>query len=305
MDKYILDIDSATVGTSPNDYIVTLNTPLYNVSNIKLVSGKVPLAQQLVCDTNNVLVIDTVEYNVANGDYSSGTTMASAINSVSGLSATYSSSDDTITITKTGGTTLSFPDGTGTLQEILGFTGEDVAFDSNQVTSGKLNLIGPRSLVLRITNGDDDLDKDVYAESNLMNYTGRLLTFTSDSDAGYYLDFNGLSDPVEHRFHRGSEKIDTDKLRFRWYYSVGNSLKPYDFRGQHHTIKLEISCTTDKLKTLTNLEEQISKIPELPKPLEMPFALPEQRINPIIIYIAVVVVILIGLTFMLLPRTQA
>lgn len=300
MDKYILEIDSATVGTSPNDYIVTLNTPLYNVSNIKIVSGKIPLSQQLVCDTNNVLVIDSTEYEVANGDYTSGSTLRVAINSVSGLSATYNSSSDTMTITKSGVSTLTFPTGTGTLQEVLGFTGEDVPFVGNTVESGKLNLHGPRSLVLRITNGDDDLDKDVYAESNVLNYTGRLLTFRSDNN--YYLDFKGNSDYVEHRFHRGSEKIDTDKLRFRWYYTNGDSLHPYDFRGQHHTIKLEVSCTTDKLKTLTNLDEQISKIPE---PLEMPFALPEERINPFIIYIAVAIVLFIGITFMLSQRTQA
>ena len=39
--------------TNPSDYIVSLESPIYDISQIKLVSARIPTPQLLICENNN------------------------------------------------------------------------------------------------------------------------------------------------------------------------------------------------------------------------------------------------------------
>jgi len=54
---YIIDAYSNTY-SSPNNYVITLENPIYDVSEIKLVSARIPTPQLTLCATNNTFSVD-------------------------------------------------------------------------------------------------------------------------------------------------------------------------------------------------------------------------------------------------------
>ena len=375
MDTYVLNIDTAQLDiTNPNDYTVTMNNPLYSVSDIKLLSGVIPLTSNNINAGNNTIIVG-FEYTITPGTYNV-TTLASALNTaISALTITadtgivftnssvfylyfgenslrdvlgftqnvenvttvtsadivgdveITSENNTIivsepysiaegnyditslevaldaalpagvptsrdlttnTITFTGTNfTLSF--GNNSLREVLGFT-QNVE-PTNSVTSGYVMLGHPRSLVLQLINGDDDLTEDLYVGT--ASYTARLMINTT-GDLMYY---KYIDDPVYHNFKRGTELLSRD-WKIKWFYSNGNTLHPYNFRGQNHTLKFELVGTTDKLKTITKNVPVI----EPPPPVQLNQFVPDERFNRIVTYAMVILVILLGIVFIGLQR---
>ena len=82
MSTYILDIDSSERDTSqypnPNDYIAQLNRKIYNVSDIKLVSARIPNTQLLINEGNKQFDIGSGNTVVLHeGTWNTGESLAS------------------------------------------------------------------------------------------------------------------------------------------------------------------------------------------------------------------------------------
>ena len=293
-----------------NNYIVTLSHPIYNVSDIRLVSGIVPCTQFTVPDTSNVLMVNSVPYEIESGNYTSGADLATAVQTaLTGTdvnSVTYDSTSKALTFSNTAGSdnfTLSSNTATGT--DILGLPNLDVASSGYTYTGGAINLHGPKYLFLRITNGDVPLVKETYSSNTEYIYTGTVMTFKeSGSDLVYY---KGVDDPLSHDFKKGKDTI-TKSLRIEWFYKTGyhEPLIPYDFRNSFHTLKVNIVGTRDKLiKLVKEDENSIYKKKELPEPVFIPELEYKTRTNVYIIYILIGLILVIGITIMLSPRMWA
>lgn len=291
MDKYILNVDSSQLDISnPNDYIVTMNTPLYNVSDLKLLSGVIPLTQFDINSGNNTIIVDGVTITIPEGHYTLTTLKNQLDTDLSPITVTSDADENTLTFSKPSSFSLSFGD--NSLKEVLGFTQNVDSVTS--VTSGSIHLGNPRSLVLQIINGDDELSEKLFVGN--LTYTARLMIYTD----GDRLDYKYVDDPVQYNFKRGSELL-SDKWRIKWFYSNNNTLHPYDFRGQHHTLKFELTGTTDKLKTITKNEEIIS---ERPTPVELPQFTFKPRFDRIMTYALVFLIIFIGIVFIVSQRKR-
>lgn len=292
MDTYILNVDSSQLGISnPNDYTVTMNTPLYSVSDLKVLSGVIPLTSNNVNGGNNSIIVDGTTYSIAEGNYDI-TSLEVALDAA--LPAAVSTSRDitTNTITFTSGTAFTLSFGENSLVEVLGFTQNVESVTT--ITSGSVNLGNPRSLVLQIINGDDELSEKLFVGN--LTYTARFMIYTD----GDRLDYKYVDDPVQYNFKRGNELL-SDKWKIKWFYSNKNTLHPYDFRGQHHTLKFELTGTTDKLKTITKTEETVS---ERPTPVELPQFITKPRFHRIMTYALVILIILIGVVFIVSQRKR-
>ena len=291
MDTYVLNVDTAQLDiTNPNDYTVTMNNPLYSVSDIKLLSGVIPLTSNNINAGNNTIILNGTTYDIPEKNYDI-TTLEAALDLALPISTSRDLTTNTITFTSGSAFTLSF--GNNSLREVLGFT-QNVE-STTSVTSGYVMLGHPRSLVLQLINGDDDLTEDLYVGTT--SYTARLMINTT-GDLMYY---KYIDDPVYHNFKRGTELLSRD-WRIKWFYSNRNTLYPYNFRGQNHTLKFELVGTTDKLKTLT---KNVPTIEEVPPPVQLNQFIPNDRFNRIITYALVILVILLGIVFIGLQRKSA
>ena len=329
----MLEVDSSERDTvnypNPNDYTVTLNTPIYKVSNIKLVSARIPTPMLLINDANRQFQVDNNVIILPNGNYSSGTDLASNLaialaypkSNIS--SVVYSSNTNTFTFSNSlnspvfgrfsmkfysgsNGYTSSTSSNIGTPASIMGFGAVDTPFQSN-IVSGAIDLSGPSNLILRITNNDnDDFEKTLYAAtnqfkfgSNVFNqslppildafYLGRILAFCNKDGI---IELRGANDPVEYYFHRGPANI-VKKLRFRWYWNNFNKLVPYDFMNQNHILKFKLTAYTDKFSLRD--KDDVDDLFKLPPPLDIPSLDPPKRFPTFYIYIIIGVIVLIGL----------
>jgi len=86
--EYILDIDSTqrdpVTFPSPNDYTVSLNTPLYNVTHMSIIAGRIPNTQLLINEGNKQFQIkdDTNTPKtiiLSEGTYTNGTALATGL----------------------------------------------------------------------------------------------------------------------------------------------------------------------------------------------------------------------------------
>ena len=153
--------------------------------------------------------------------------------------------------------------------------------------TGSLNLQGPDALVIKISNGADELNKTVYSDTPF--YTGRILM------CGDVVNYSGADDAVEHNFDTGTQNIS--KLRIQFFYSSNNRLIPYDFRNANHILKLNIECSTDKLYTTPKVVKDFS----LPPPVRIPEMEDPDRWKG---YVYIFLIVFIGLAFILLTRPK-
>lgn len=58
-----------------------------------------------------------------------------------------------------------------------------------------------------------------------------------------------------------------DTLKIEFFYMSDGKLIPYDFRNQEHSLKFQITCSTDRLENLTRLVEPEEL--ELPPPINV------------------------------------
>jgi hypothetical protein len=86
MKVYNLSIDSsqrdANVYLHANNYVITLENPIYDVSEIKLVSARIPTPQLTMCATNNTFSVDGQTISLPNADYPNGVVLATHLESV-------------------------------------------------------------------------------------------------------------------------------------------------------------------------------------------------------------------------------
>jgi hypothetical protein len=297
--NYIIDVDSIerdfSLYPDSNDFVIPLNRPLYNISDFTLVSANIPLTQTLINDGNNKLVIDGVTYTLNNKFYSTGSDLAYDLEQqVAGsniTSVTYDSNVMALTFSNVGtSNNFTFEFDNESPFNILGFDMNNVTSSGGSLTGGVVNLHGPTTILIRVTNGLDDMKKKVYKEDGQFLYTARILTSVSTGNMLYY---KGPDDPVEYYFHEGKFK-NIDQLRFRFYYINGSRLVPYDFGNRNLFMKFKIKCSLDKLEPLSEQvtalveekEEDIKK-PEFPK-----------------VYIMISVFLFVGLVFMLTFKRQ-
>ena len=257
---YIIDAYSNTY-SNPNNYVITLENPIYDVSEIKLVSARIPTPQLTLCTTNNTFSVDGQTVSLTNADYPTGGDLATHLEAelappVSNVSeVSFDTDTKRLTFSNVGtGNTFTFEFYTGTngyLEEsstvtsphqVLGFGSTDYNSTSNVLTSGAINLVGPNTLVLKLTAGSDEFTQSVYTSTPF--YTGHILLDGSD-----FINFNGMDDVFTHNFHTGPQKY-IKHIQVEFFYMSHGRLIPYDFMNQDHILKFEITCSTDKLKNL-------------------------------------------------------
>ena len=141
--------------------------------------------------------------------------------------------------------------------------------------TGSINLQGPDALILKISNGADELTKTVYSDTPF--YTGRILM------CGDVINYSGMDDAVEHNFDTGAQNIS--KLRVQFFYSSNNRLIPYNFRNANHILKLNIECSTDKLQNVPKVDKKF----ELPPPIRIPSIEDPNRWNGMVYIFAIIV----------------
>lgn len=307
MKVHQLTIDSgqrdASLYANPNDYVINLETPIYDVSQIKLVSARIPTPQLPVCATNNTIpfratkqdsTVEDFTVNIQDGPNHplvTGQQIAAAFSSIGAgynFQFSYDADRNKLLIgqpTDPDGNhlqQLTFFFKTGqdgyddsssehtTMHQVLGFLPLDVDIVGGAATDfSTMNLNGPNSLVMRISSGSEHLNQTLPSSGQTPYYTGHILLDGTD-----FVNVNGKDDKLTHEFHTGSLKSISD-LRIEFFYMSHGRLIPYDFRNQDHVLKFEITCSTDKLENLTPMkeepveeEEEKEKLPDISIPEE-------------------------------------
>lgn len=307
---YVIDEYSNTL-SSQNNYVIHLENPIYDVTEIKLVSARIPTPQLTVCATNNTFSVDGVDIALDATNYSSGTDLANDLQLK--FTPPTSNVDSVIYDSDTNGIifsnnspgdnnfTFEFHTGTNgfnkessqvtTPYQLLGFSYDDYTSVSNVLVSGAINLYGPNSLVLKLTAGSDEFGQSVYTSTPF--YTGHILLDGSD-----FINFNGTDDTLTHRFHSGPQKYIRD-IKIEFFYMSNGRLIPYDFMNQDHILKFEITCSTDKLQNLPKIPiEEVTK--------EEPISIPEVKnvYRWKREYTYIIMIVVIGIMLLLLMKQQ-
>lgn len=273
MKVHTLDIDSGERDPisypNPADYVVTLKSPIYDVTKISMISARIHNSQFLINERNNTFTINSTTVSIPNGNYN-GRDLASNVVQESGGIITSSSFDkDTNAITFNGGSNFTFKFYTGTNgyntyvsgkttpHDILGLPANDITSTGNTLTTGSINLQGADAIIVKLSSGSDEFNKTIFSESPF--YTGRILM------CGDVINYSGVDDAVEHNFDSGAQKT-ISSLRVQFYYSSNNRLIPYDFRNANHILKLAVTCSTDKFVNIPKLMRDDN----LPTPLSIP-----------------------------------
>ena len=273
MKVHTLDIDSGERDPisypNPADYVVTLKSPIYDVTKISMISARIHNSQFLINERNNTFTINSTTVSIPNGNYN-GRDLASNVVQESGGILTSSSFDkDTNAITFNGGSNFTFKFYTGTNgyntyvsgkttpHDILGLPANDITSTGNTLTTGSINLQGADAIIVKLSSGSDEFNKTIFSESPF--YTGRILM------CGDVINYSGVDDAVEHNFDSGAQKT-ISSLRVQFYYSINNRLIPYDFRNANHILKLAVTCSTDKFVNIPKLMRDDN----LPTPLSIP-----------------------------------
>jgi hypothetical protein len=314
MKVHTLNIDSSERDTSiytyANNYVVNLDNPIYDISNIKLVSARIPTPQLMTSATNKTFSVDGVDITLNETNYSNGYVLAEDLDielapSNSHIdSVIFDEETDSLVFSNTQATddfTIEFYDGTNgylsntspltTPHQIMGFSSKNFTSTNNTLRSGAINLNGPNSLVLKLTTGSDEFTQTVYTSTPF--YTGHILLDGSD-----FINFNGADDVLVHHFHSGSQKMIKD-VKVEFFYMSHGRLIPYDFRNQDHILKFEITGSTDKLENLPKVPIEEPKKVEKEEPI---ISIPEVVKNSYIwrkeyLYIALIVIVGLLLIF--------
>ena len=199
---------------------------------------------------------------------------------------------------------------------MFGFNGSNTEF-ANSITSSYIDINGPGSIFVRITSGPEDLDKPLFIDGGTFttnegtfeqqnmiqispHYIGRILT----SNINEIINFNGVDDPIQHNFIKGTGKF-IDDLRIRFYYNNGTKLIPYDFGKRNHILKIEIECSLHKGLGQIPVEP-VKEWAPLPEPVEIPNLLPKNRFDNSqkTILIVSVISLLLGLALLSFMRKK-
>jgi hypothetical protein len=324
MKVHTLDIDSSerdtNVYTHASNYVVTLKEPIYDVTQIRLISARIPTAQLTTCSTNKTFSIhdsgapnDLIEITLNETNYTNGTVLASDLDTLMQPPATcidevvFDTDTQALTFSNTNpasSNTFSFKffDGTNgylsnvalaTPHQVMGFSSKNPV-ESDSIVSGAINLEGPNSLILRMTSGSDEFTKTVYSTSPF--YTGHILLNGTD-----VMNFRGADDPLTHEFYKGPQKYVKD-IKIEFFYMSHGRLIPYNFRNQDHILKFEITCSTDKLEGLPKVPLEVVE-KELPPPISIP-EIVEDVYKWKVEYISIGIIIFVGLVLLSLMKRK-
>lgn len=302
--KYIIELDSSQRDVSlyplSNDYTVSFDRPIYNVEKISIVSASLPKTQPLINTGNKQFQVDSTDIILDERNYTSGNDLAANLQTALSTTAVTSVSfdDSTNKLTFTGSTDFTFKFNSGSNgystdslvgppAHVLGFNGDDIQSTGSVLTSGPIDLDGTQSIIVKLTSGEDELDRGLYTDNQV--YFGRILCRD-----GNIIHYAGSDDPVEQEFFKSNRK-DITSLRIRFYWNNGSKLIPYDFGNRNNILKLELHGNTDKFNA--NPIEDLNALKELPPAIEMPSLkkkvrnLSADKVIPIVL----AVVLLLGL----------
>lgn len=308
MSVYTFDIDSGerdpVLYPNPNDYVIKLKNPIYDVTKISLISARIHASQLLINERNNTFSISGTTVSLANNNYDGESLATELVTQSSNItSAVYDSNINSITMTGddpfsfdfyggiNGYNVHSVVNGYTTPHDILGLPASNVASDGTTLTTGSINLQGPDALIVKLSSGSEEFNKTVFSDTPF--YTGRILM------CGDVVNYSGADDAVVHNFDSGPQK-SIQNLRVQFFYSSNNRLIPYDFRHANHVLKLAIECSTGKLQTIPKVKKDFS----LPPPMRIPEMENPNRWSGLV-YIFLIVIT--GLAFILFtkPRKRA
>ena len=209
---------------------VALTTPVYNVTRIKLISGRIPNCQLLVNRYNNAFEHLGNAYEIPVGTYATGQALSDAFNaSGSPVTSSFDPNTNVLTFSE------DFTPLTPWLADILGYP-----------SGGPVDLGGTRYITLKITIGKDVLSQKVITKHTDCHYAGKILT----GPLGEMIRYTDTLDSVELRTKVSS--IQTMRVDL-----LNPDGSEYDFGGQPWVLKFHVECSTDKLS--------VSSKPELPK----------------------------------------
>ena len=273
MKVHTLDIDSGERDPisypNPADYVVTLKSPIYDVTKISMISARIHNSQFLINERNNTFTINSTTVSIPNGNYNGKDLASNVVQESSSILTSSSFDKDTNAITFNGGSNFTFKFYTGTNgyntyvsgkttpHDILGLPANDITSTTNTITTGSVNLQGADAIIVKLSSGSDEFNKTIFSDSPF--YTGRILM------CGDVINYSGVDDAVEHNFDSGVQKT-ISSLRVQFYYSSNNRLIPYDFRNANHILKLAVTCSTDKFVNIPKLVRDDN----LPTPLSIP-----------------------------------
>jgi len=312
MKVHTLNIDSSERDTGiyayANSYVVNLDNPIYDISNINLVSARIPTPQLMTCATNKTFKVDGVSITLNETNYSNGYVLAEDLDIELAPANThidtviFDEETDSLVFSNTQASddfTLQFYSGTDgylsnaspltTPHQLMGFSSKDFTSTNNTLRSGAINLNGPNSLILKLTTGSDEFTQTVYTSNPF--YTGHILLDGTDS-----INFNGADDKLVHHFHSGAQKMIKD-VKIEFFYMSHGRLISYDFRNQDHVLKFEITGSTDKLENLPKvpIEESKKVEKEEPKPIISIPAIVKNTYKWRKEYLYIVLIVLVGL----------
>lgn len=302
MSVYTFDIDSSErdpiLYPNPNDYVIELKNPIYDVTKISLISARIHASQLLINERNNTFSVSGTTVSLSNNNYDGKSLAAELVAQSSNItSAVYDSNINSITLTGDYPFSFDFYGGingyikTGeytTPHDILGLPASNISSDGTTLTTGSINLQGPDALVVKLSSGSEEFNKTVFSDTPF--YTGRILM------CGDVVNYSGADDAVVHNFDSGPQK-SIQSLRVQFFYSSNNRLIPYDFRHANHVLKLAIECSTGKPQTVPRVTKDFS----LPPPVRIPEFENPKRWNGLV-YIFLIVVT--GLVFILFTRPR-
>lgn len=303
MSVYTFDIDSSErdplLYPNPNDYVIELKNPIYDVTKISLISARIHASQLLINERNNTFSVSGTTVSLANNNYDGKSLAAELVAKSSNItSAVYDSNINSITFT--GNYPFSFDfyggvngynvhtitNGYTTPHDILGLPASNISSTGNILTTGSINLQGPDALIVKLSSGSEEFNKTVFSDTPF--YTGRILM------CGDVVNYSGVDDAVVHNFDSGPQK-SIQSLRVQFFYSSNNRLIPYDFRHANHVLKLSIECSTGKLQTVPKVVKNFS----LPPPVHIPeFENPNRWSGLVYIFL----IVFTGLIFIMITR---
>ena len=293
MGSYLLTIDSSTRDLdkhpNPNDYSITLNRPLYDVSKIELTNGAIPFTGYTIDTYSNVFYFNDEVIPLESKNYTDASVLANDLetaihdntaNNVS-FQITYNADTNTFTFDHNHSSySLVFTQDSPC--EALGFSPGSYASDGNgEVTSGSIDLNGTRLLYLSVLpDTRERLKTELYIDDS--NYMGTVIRHNKPVT---YLD---RDEAFSYNFPRGMEP-SIRKIRVQFYVNNYGKLSLYDFKLQNHVMKFEIKCNLDKLNKKPTTRESS----ELPPVLKLQEFVPKYNKNVLVYGGATVVLIII------------
>tara|TARA_R110002074_G_scaffold123453_1_gene258917 strand:- start:641 stop:1627 length:987 start_codon:yes stop_codon:yes gene_type:complete len=322
-EQYLLEVDSSQRDVvkypNPNDYKVEINRPMYNISQVKLISARIPLPQWTIDEFNNKMQVDGLDVVLDKRDYLTGTALATDLSlQLSPIAVTFNTNTKLLTFTQ-GGTPFNITLNAQSPAAVFGFVPSATQVASatvlgvETIVSEVIDIDGPTSLIMSL-NGDDrdDIKNDLYIaneEQAPLHFFGRIITVAYTQKR--LIDMNGNDDPVRHNFFRGTESY-VQRLHIRFYCNNFKEVHPYNFKLRNHILKFEITCNLDKM-SLTKDDHVVPKMLELPPPLDIGRFGDQYGLlgnKDVLIYggstVIIVIIVLILRTFRsILPRTSA